>query len=104
MKDEKNNEIIISINNYKKDFYLKEEIKYFNNGTLGPVPKLVFQKLKNDVEELESDPSDNYFGGININENIIQKMEKVRLLCSKFVHCDLNELIIMQSTTSKLKN
>ena len=71
----------------KKLFYLDSNISYLNHGSFGACPIEVMDKYFKLQIELEKQPID--FLANNINENL----EKSRLVLSKFVDCNFNDLV-----------
>ena len=80
----------------KKLFYLDSNITYLNHGSFGACPIEVMDKYFKLQIELEKQPID--FLANNINENL----EKSRLVLSKFVDCDFNDLVFFPNPSTAL--
>jgi len=79
----------------KGEYLFAEGITYLNTGTLGPCRRETIQESLRVWEELESLPV-KFYGKFGAEE----LAEKTRTIAARFLGCDLNEILITNSTTS----
>ncbi|MCP5381439.1 MAG: aminotransferase class V-fold PLP-dependent enzyme [Kordiimonadaceae bacterium] len=79
--------------NVRKQLMLKNGLVYLNTGTLGPAPKLVYDKVTSLMERLEANPAIENFGPLG------QEMEKTRGKVAAFMGADEDEIILTRNTT-----
>ena len=84
------------IEDYKKLFLLKSNITYLNHGSFGACPIEIMDKYFKLQIELEKQPVD--FLANNINENL----EKSRHSLSKFINCNLNDLVFFPNPSTAI--
>lgn len=77
----------------RKQLMLSEGLVYLNTGTLGPSPKLVYDKVTSLMRRLEANPAIENFGPLG------QEMEKARDKVAKFMGADKDEIILTRNTT-----
>lgn len=79
----------------KNEYLFTEGLVYLNTGTLGPCRRETIEETKKVWEELESLPL-KYYGRWGAES----LAEKTRTIAAKFLGCDLNEMLITNSTTN----
>lgn len=72
---------------------LKPGLVYLNTGTLGPAPKLVFDKVMKMTKRLEANPAAENFGPMG------RQMEETRAKIAAFMGGDEDEIILTRNTT-----
>ncbi|MDG1708009.1 MAG: aminotransferase class V-fold PLP-dependent enzyme, partial [Emcibacteraceae bacterium] len=77
----------------RNQLMLKPGLVYLNTGTLGPAPKMVFDKVSKMMKRLEANPAAENFGPMG------QEMEKSRAKIARFLNADENEIILTRNTT-----
>ena len=77
----------------RNQLMLKNNLVYLNTGTLGPAPKLVYDKVSSLMKRLESNPAIENFGPLG------QEMEKTRGKVATFMGADEDEIIMTRNTT-----
>lgn len=77
----------------RSQLMLKEGLIYLNTGTLGPAPKLVYDKVSELMLRLEANPAIENFGPMG------REMEKTRARVAAFVGADEDEIILTRNTT-----
>ena len=77
----------------RNQLMLKPGLIYFNTGTLGPAPQLVFDKVSMMMKRLEANPAAENFGPMG------RQMEKTRAKIAKFIGADEDEIILTRNTT-----
>lgn len=77
----------------RKQLMLKDNLVYLNTGTLGPAPKLVFNKISTLMQRLEGDPANQNFGPMG------NEMNKVPARAANFFGADEDEIILTRNTT-----
>ncbi len=77
----------------RKQLMLKENLVYLNTGTLGPAPKLVFDKIAAMMTRLEANPAIENFGPMG------KMMEQTRGKVARFMGADEDEIILTRNTT-----
>ena len=77
----------------RNQLMLKNDLTYLNTGTLGPAPKLVFDKISSLMARLEANPAIENFGPMG------REMEKVRGKAARFLGADEEEIILTRNTT-----
>eukprot|EP00466_Bigelowiella_natans_P006372 jgi/Bigna1/135083/aug1.28_g9791 len=88
----------------RADFLVPDNLDYHNVATLGPSPRQVVDATMKAVLELESNPTNEYFGGNGVVEPATLRMEAVREKAAKALGAFLNETLVMPSTTVSLNN
>ena len=77
----------------REELMLKQDLVYLNTGTLGPAPKLVFNKVSQLTKRLEANPAIENFGPMG------SEMEKTRLKVAAFMGANEEEIILTRNTT-----
>jgi selenocysteine lyase/cysteine desulfurase len=77
------------------EYLFADGLTYLNTGTLGPCRKDTIEESKKLWEELESLPV-KFYGGWGAES----LAEKTKTIAARFLGCDLNEMLITNSTTS----
>jgi len=77
----------------KDDFLFRDDIFFFNNGSYGACPKVVFEKYQQWQRVLEYQPIE-YF-----QKTLIPELKKVREKVGKFIHADAEDLVITTNAT-----
>ena len=77
----------------REELMLKQDLVYLNTGTLGPAPKLVFNKVSQLTKRLEANPAIENFGPMG------REMEKTRLKVAAFMGANEEEIILTRNTT-----
>lgn len=79
----------------KNEYLFSDGLTYLNTGTLGPCRRDTIEESTKIWKELESLPL-KYYGKFGAEE----LAEKTRGIAAKFLGCDINEMLITNSTTS----
>lgn len=74
----------------RSQFNLKDGLTFMNNGTLGPMPRVVFEATQRYMRELAEDPSD---------ASRREELEILREAVAEFVGADADEIALTRSTT-----
>lgn len=77
----------------RNQLMLEDGLVYLNTGTLGPAPKLVFDKISFMLKRLEANPAIENFGPMG------REMETVRGKVAKFMGANEEEIILTRNTT-----
>ncbi|HCC71746.1 MAG TPA: aminotransferase [Bacteroidales bacterium] len=77
----------------KSQFSLKEDLYYFNNGSLGPSPEYVIDKTEKYRRTLDSFPSRYMWGGWEKDK------EEVRIRVSEYFDTDREEIALIHNTS-----
>lgn len=77
----------------RNQLMLKENLVYLNTGTLGPAPKLVFDKVTAMMKRLEANPAVENFGPMG------REMEKTRAKVALFMGANEDEIVLTRNTT-----
>lgn len=72
---------------------LRSGLSYFNTGSLGPSPKVVFDKVCEITKKLEQDPVGNNWGPLG------KKANAVREQIANYINADKEEIILTRNTT-----
>jgi isopenicillin-N epimerase len=73
--------------NLKKDFLLDPDIHFFNHGSFGACPHLVFEVYQSFQRELEKKPVE------FLGRQIIKRMEETRSKLAEYIKCQANEVV-----------
>lgn len=77
----------------KNQLMLEDNLVYLNTGTLGPAPRLIYDKVTELMMRLESNPAIENFGPMG------QRMELTRGKVASFMGADEDEIILTRNTT-----
>ncbi len=86
---------LYSFNRSKGEYFFSEGLIYLNTGTLGPCRRETMDAVFKIWQELESLPV-KFYGKFGAEE----LAEKTRDIAAKFLGCDINEILITNSTTN----
>jgi selenocysteine lyase/cysteine desulfurase len=78
----------------RREFLLRPGLVHLNAGTLGCVPRRVLDEVASLASEIEGDPASNVFGEIG------HRMEDVRARAAAFLGATLDEVALLENTTS----
>ncbi|WZO99427.1 aminotransferase class V-fold PLP-dependent enzyme [Isosphaeraceae bacterium EP7] len=78
----------------RAQFLLRPGLVHLNTGTLGSVPRRVLDEVASLASEIEGDPASNVFGDIG------HRMEEVRARAAAFLGATLDEVALIENTTS----
>ena len=77
----------------KNDFLLNNKIYYFNNGSYGACPWIIFNHYQNIQKTIEYQPVDFF------QHQLILELDKSRTSLSSFVNCNKNDIILIKNAT-----
>lgn len=77
----------------KSDFLLNEKIYFFNNGSFGACPKVVFDKYQDWQRVIEYQPVKFYL------KDLLPKLKESRRLIGDFIGADADDLILIRNAT-----
>ena len=75
---------------------LKKGLVYLNTGSLGPAPKLVFDKVTAMMKQLEANPAVENWGALGV------KMEETRGKAAAFLGAYEDEIVLTRNTTESI--
>jgi selenocysteine lyase/cysteine desulfurase len=82
----------------RREFLLRPGLVHLNAGTLGCVPRRVLDEVASLASEIEGDPASNVFGDIG------HRMEDVRARAAGFLGASLDEVAILENTTTGMNS
>ena len=77
----------------KSDFLLNDGIYFFNNGSFGACPRMVFRQYQNWQKKIEFQPV--FF----FQKKLLPELKKSRRLIGDFIHSDADDLILIRNAT-----
>jgi len=77
----------------RNELMLQSGLYYFNTGSLGPLPRIVCDKVWQNMQLLELDPVSNNWGYLGNQANDVRKK------LADYINADLEEIILTRNTT-----
>ncbi len=77
----------------RNEFMLQSGLSYFNTGSLGPLPRIVCDKILQHMQLLELDPVSNYWGPLGNQANDVRKQ------LANYINASTEEIILTRNTT-----